>query len=319
MALLLFWYFAIPLMMRVRLVQQELIYGTAISQLSLMSDDLTRPEHYGLHNTRNFYLQHDNGCKIGLWHVLPGTYRQDTIAEEKYASLLSDGAPVILYLHGSSVSRASKPAQYKQLAEEGNYHVIVVDYRGFGDSEGSPSEVNMLEDTLLVWKWVTSHTRADRVFVWGHSLGSAAATQLVEQLSLVGSSPAGMILDAAFTSMSEAIYYHPFGLPHRALLVHWLFKRFVIDNFGEKHRSVERISNIECPILIMHGRGDVVIPYHLGKDMFRTAVSSRTPENRDTLRFSDCGDTGHSDNYASDHCKASLDGFIQDYSTYAFH
>ena len=319
MALLLVWYFAIPLMMRVRLVQQELIYGTRISKLSFVSDDLTHPEHYGLHNTRNFYLQHDNGCKIGLWHVLPGVYLQEDVAEDNYVSLLSDGAPVILYLHGSGVSRASKPAQYKQLAQEHNYHVIVVDYRGFGDSECSPSEVNMLEDTLLVWKWVTSHTLTDRVFVWGHSLGSAAATQLVEQLSLVGSAPAGMILDAAFTSMSEAIYYHPFGLPHRALLVHWLFKLFVIDHFGEKHRSVKRMPNIECPILIMHGREDIVIPYHLGKDMFHATVSSRMLKNRDTVRFSDCGDSGHFDNYASDHCKASIEAFIQDYSTYNFH
>lgn len=289
-------------------VQKEFIYVNRIN-IPLFAN-FSDPTGFGLPKAKNFYLQHSDGCKIGVWQVLPEKYHQKTTPEEDYPSHLSDGLPVVLYLHGNTGSRATyhRIQLYRLLTENKGHHVVTFDYRGFGDSDCSPSETGLMEDGLLVWQWIKGHAPNARVYLWGHSLGSGAATYLASNLTSTGYSPTGILLDAPFTTIIEAAYHHPFSLPYWP--IRDLFKAISLDFIHETHSSVERILSITCPILIMHGHKDIIVPFALGQRLYQVALATRKPGNG-AVQFVDCGDTGHKYNYRSKQLLEALDTFIQ--------
>ena len=303
-------YVSVPFILRYsHFVQKELIYVNRIS-IPFFAN-LSDPQSFNLSKSRHFNLEHENGCKIGVWQLLPGTYHDDTPTPEgNFPSLLSDGHPIILYLHGNTGTRAtySRILLYKMLTEERNYHLITFDYRGFGDSDCSPSEAGLMEDGLLVWQWVTSHAHSSKVYLWGHSLGSGATIYLATNLTADGKNPAGILLDAPFTSVVEAAYNHPFSSPYWIVLD--TFRYLTADYFHETHPSIDRIAHVTCPILIMHGHHDVIVPFHMGYKLYEVAVATRKPGDG-KVQFIDCGETSHKFNYHSVDLLNALDTFIQ--------
>ena len=272
--------------------------------------NLSRPMDLGLNGTVNFYLTHDNGCRIGVWHVLPGIHEGDPDAIAKHSVLLGDGSIIVLYLHGNTGTRAMhhRILLYKYLSQERNYHVVTFDYRGFGDSDGAASEEGLMEDSLLVWQWIRRHAPEAKIYIWGHSLGASACTHLTARLACDSISPSGILLDAPFTNITEAAESHPFSLPFRILGSY--FRYICLNNMYEKHKSIDRLPNITCPILIMHGRNDITIPFRLGKKMYEAALATRSPTSGEVI-FVDCGDKAHKTNYISPELRKVLDSFIK--------
>ena len=274
--------------------------------------NLTNPAELGLRNTRNFDLIQYDGCPVSTWHVLPDTYQDNITHSRDYISALSDGATIILYLHGNTGTRGTshRVRQYKSFTKRG-YHVITFDYRGFGDSTCTPSERGLMEDALLEWGWIHTHAPRSRVFIWGHSLGSAVATHLSQELWEKRSvHPKGVILDAPFTSMIEAATNHPFGAPYWPVLP--LFRSFVIESFSERFDSESRLKYIPFPLLVAHGHNDIIIPFHNGRRMYETALEERkrNPYLSKQLHFVDCGETVHKTNFESPALQLALDHFI---------
>lgn len=274
--------------------------------------DLNNPAKLGLRNTRNFDLVQHDGCAVGTWHILPDTYRDNVTCSGDFTAALSDGSPIILYLHGNTGTRGTshRVRQYMSLSKRG-YHVITFDYRGFGDSTCVPTERGMMEDGLLAWDMIRSHAPKSRVFLWGHSLGSAAATYLSKELwDRRTVYPRGVVLDAPFTSMLEAAANHPFGAPYWPVLP--LFRYFVIESFHEHFDSESRLKLIPFPLLIAHGHKDIIIPFHLGHRMYETAMESRkkNPFLSRHIHFVDCGATTHKTNFESAALQSALDHFI---------
>ena len=277
--------------------------------------NFSNPAEFGLRNTRQVVLAHERGgCAVPVWHVLPRSYLDQEgsdIPAERYDLLLADGAPIVLYLHGNTGSRAlwHRVQLYKFLAEEKGYHVIAFDYRGFAESDCQPSERGMMEDGRLVWRWIEQRAAASRVFVWGHSLGSAAATYLAKELRASSAEPAGLILDAPFTTIADAASGHPLAVPYRPIMR--LFRYLVFDTFSERFESVKRLEGISCPLLILHGRRDPIIPFEQGWEMYQTALKSRrNVPGAKGVEFVDCGDKTHKNNYESPQTSAALDRFI---------
>ena len=304
-------YLAIAALIRFSVRVQSLLIYLHFVRIPLFAD-LTNPAELGLRNTRNFDLVQYDGCPVSTWHVLPDSYQDNVTRSLDYTSALADGATVILYLHGNTGTRAtqSRVEQYKALSKRG-YHVITFDYRGFGDSLCSPSERGMMEDALLVWDWVQSHAPGSRVFVWGHSLGSAAATYLAREVwERRASHPRGVILDAPFTSMVDAAANHPFGMPYWPVLP--LFRALVVEAFHERFDSEARLRNIPFPLLIAHGQKDIIIPFNLGQRMYQTALEARkkNPLLSEQIHFVDCGETQHKTNIRSPHLHLALNHFI---------
>ena len=275
--------------------------------------NLTNPAEFGLANTRNLDLVQFDGCAVSTWQVLPASYQGNATASRHYDEALSDGAPIVLYLHGNTGTRGTghRVQFYKFLSGRG-YHVVTFDYRGYGDSVCSPSERGMMEDSLLAWRWVRHHAPHNHIYIWGHSLGSTAATYLAKELWKHGTQPKGIILDAPLTSMSEAVSNHPLGAPYWLWPAMPLFKYFVIETtFKGRFESADRLRHIPSPILIAHGHNDIIIPFHTGQRFFQAALESRRRNPLlSRVDFVDCGESTHKTNFMSSSLSSALDMFI---------
>lgn len=282
--------------------------------------NLSDPSSYGLKFSRQFELFHEDECGVEVWQVLPHVYHVGEVSESDelvlseidFQSALSDGAPVVLYLHGNMGTRAMphRVGVYKYLAKEKGLHVVTFDYRGYGNSQCHPSERGMMEDALLVWNWVKMHAPESKIYIWGHSLGSAAATFLAKELCDSGNEPTGLILDAPFTELLDAAENHPITLPYWPVFP--LLRYYILETLQERFESVHRLKHITCPILILHGRKDIIIPFHIGEKFYNTALElKKSHPSMGSVEFVDCGDTNHKENYLSPHTHAALDRFIK--------
>lgn len=268
---------------------------------------------FGMNGTIEFELFHEDGCGIEVWHVLPNFYHGNINSEshkDDFIKALSDSAPILLYLHGNTGTRAisHRLEVYKFFTQKG-YHVLTFDYRGFANSQCYPSERGMMEDAQLLWNWIKNKAPNSKVYIWGHSLGSAAATYLTKELCGLGSLPNGLILDAPFTDIADAGANHPFSLPFWPIMP--IFKHFILDAFTEKFNSIERVKHITVPMLILHGQRDGLIPFYIGEKFHRMALEYKKdhPEMGE-VEFVDCGEAGHKTNHLSPAAQEALDRFI---------
>jgi len=119
-------------------------------------------------------------------------------------------------------------------------HVITIDCRGYGDSEGFPSEAGFKVDALTAWSWITKRVEAHKVLIYGHSLGSGIATNLCLQLEEQQIQPLALVLDAAFTSMPDMM------TGYRRIPIVWPFARFPVLLNHFKLRLMDRFETVRA-------------------------------------------------------------------------
>lgn len=164
-----------------------------------------------------------------------------------------EGRGVVVYLHGNAGNLASLTAKLRPYLDWG-LGVLAIDWRGYGKSEGSPTEDGLYADGRAALDFLAAKgIGPDRVALHGESLGSGVATQLATERPV-----AALILEAPYTSVAEAAQRHYPYLPAR-----WLVK----DRFD----SLSRIAGIRAPILIVHGEADDTIPVDHGKRLLAAA------------------------------------------------
>ncbi|XP_078017081.1 lysophosphatidylserine lipase ABHD12 isoform X2 [Epinephelus lanceolatus] len=243
--------------------------------------DLRRPLDQGLNHTHNFYLEPESGLKIGVWHTVPAQMWREAQGKQGdwYDSTFSSSHSVILYLHGNAGTRGGdhRVQLYKVLSSL-SYHVVTFDYRGWGDSDGSPSEGGMTSDALFIYDWLKQHLdNKTPLYIWGHSLGTGVATNLVRRLCDRGSPPDALILESPFTNIREEAKSHPFSMVYRYLPgFDWFFLDAITAN-NIRFASDENVNHISCPVLILHAEDDSVVPFHLGKKCRPAAVHPGVP------------------------------------------
>ena len=133
--------------------------------------------------------------------------------------------------------------------------VFILDYRGYGKSEGTPSEQGLYADAAAAWEYLTLKRGipARRIIVMGKSLGGGVASQLAGQRG-----PGALILQSTFTSTADmGARLYPF-LPVRLLTRH-------------RYETLKRMPNIQCPVLVAHSPRDEMIPYAFGRAIFDAA------------------------------------------------
>jgi uncharacterized protein len=162
------------------------------------------------------------------------------------------GHPVILYFHGNGDFLAGFFGRFRELIADGT-GIVALSYRGYFGSSGSPSEQGLLKDAAAAYAFTTARYGADRIVVWGFSLGTGVAVALASE------QPVGkLILEAPFSSTVDVaaslFWYMPVRLVMR-------------DTF----RSDERIARVKVPLLIMHGTDDRAIPIQFGERLFALA------------------------------------------------
>jgi abhydrolase domain-containing protein 12 len=164
-------------------------------------------------------LNTSDGIGLGAWFVLSDAeYNfERTTAESTEASISAAlrAHPTVLFFHGNAASRAVayRVDHYKAWTSRMGANCLVIDYRGFGDSTGSPSEAGLAVDARTAWDWLlVNGARAQDVLVVGHSLGTAVASELVYRLETSGVQPKGLLLQAPFSSLPELVdTYYVFG------------------------------------------------------------------------------------------------------------
>jgi len=162
--------------------------------------------------------------------------------------------PVILWCHGNAGNITHRLENLKLLYQLG-LSVFLFDYRGYGRSQGRPSEEGLYQDALGAHDYLTRTRmiRAERMVLFGRSLGGAVAGELAAQKPA-----AGLILESSFPSIEAVAKFHYGGLP-----VHWLL--------GADFKLIDRLPHLSLPKLIIHGEKDDIIPLELGRQVFEAA------------------------------------------------
>ncbi|XP_054443431.1 lysophosphatidylserine lipase ABHD12 isoform X1 [Pteronotus mesoamericanus] len=241
--------------------------------------DLKKPQDQGLNHTWNYYLQPEEDVTIGVWHTVPAVWWKTAQGKDQmwYEDALASSYPIILYLHGNAGTRGGdhRVELYKVLSSLG-FHVVTFDYRGWGDSVGIPSERGMTYDALHVFDWIKARSGDNPVYIWGHSLGTGVATNLVRRLCERETPPDALILESPFTNIREEAKSHPFSVIYRYFPGFDWFFLDPITSSGIKFANDENVKHISCSLLILHAEDDPVVPFELGRKLYNIAAPSRS-------------------------------------------
>ena len=161
------------------------------------------------------------------------------------------GRALLLYFHGNGGSLLNRRDRVRMLTQDGR-GILIVSYRGYSGSTGTPSESGLREDARAARDWLSTY-EPGRIVLYGESLGTGVAVRLATERQV-----GGVILDAPYTSTADIakglFWYLPVALLMR-------------DQF----RSIDRIGDIKVPLLVMHGEEDSVIPIALSELLFKAA------------------------------------------------
>ncbi len=149
---------------------------------------------------------------------------------------------IIYYLKGNSRSIKGWGKFARDFVSNG-YDMIMMDYRGFGKSRGKRNMTTLFDDAQLVYKWIKERYPEDQIVVFGRSLGTGIATRVASW-----NNPRMLILDSPFYSFEMNIKRYIFFLP-----VRWLLRYNM--------RTDQYIKMVKCPVEIIHGDKDRLIPY----------------------------------------------------------
>jgi len=160
----------------------------------------------------------------------------------------------LLFFHGNAGNishRGESVAIFNRLG----MNVLIFDYRGYGRSEGSPSEQGLYRDARAAWRYLTGHRgiEGSEVVIFGRSLGGAVAAELASRVEA-----AAVILESTFSSAREVAHA---TFP--------LLSRLVVLRFELPAASSIRLTN--SPVLVLHSPDDEVIPYAAGRRLFEAA------------------------------------------------
>jgi uncharacterized protein len=195
----------------------------------------TAPDAAGLPEAEEHVLTTADGEKVIVWHVAA-----------------KPGHPVMLYFHGNGDYLAGFFGRFRELIADGT-GIVALSYRGYAGSSGKPSERGVLADAAGAYAFTTARYGADRIVVWGFSLGTGVA------VALAAEHPVGrLILEAPYTSIVDV-----------AAAAFWFFpvRLVMLDPF----HSDQRIARVRVPLLVMHGARDPTSPIALGERLFALA------------------------------------------------
>jgi fermentation-respiration switch protein FrsA (DUF1100 family) len=211
-----------------------------------------RPEQLGL-DSENVYLESEPGVRVHAFYLRsPGASR------------------AILFLHGNAGNASHRLPNAAELVGLGA-HVLLLDYRGYGLSEGEPSEAGTYADARVALEHLLNDRGLpeSRIVLFGRSLGGAVAVDVAQGRKL-----GGVVLESTWTSARDV-----------ARAISWLPLWFLLR---ERFDSVSKISRVRTPLLFFHGDRDEIVPFELGRALYEAA---HEPKHFETLRGAGHNDT----------------------------
>jgi fermentation-respiration switch protein FrsA (DUF1100 family) len=184
------------------------------------------------------------------------THTEDGVQLHGWLARAGDSKMVTLHLHGNAGNVTHRVAAARHILEAGS-SVLLLDYRGYGRSAGSPSEQGLYADARAGYDFLRKlgYNPKD-IILHGESLGTAVATELATERDC-----AGLVLEAPFTSaraMAGTV------LPLVGPLLIWGFD------------TKSKIASVHCPVMVIHGDRDSIIPYRFGKEVYDAAPEPKT-------------------------------------------
>jgi pimeloyl-ACP methyl ester carboxylesterase len=167
--------------------------------------------------------------------------------------------PVMLYLHGARWNVMGSSGRMRRMQDMG-FSVLAIDYRGFGRSTRDlPSEDMAYEDARMAWDWLARQYPDRPRYVFGHSLGGAIAIDLAAHVD----DEVGTIVEGTFTSIPDVASSFKWGwLPIGPLIT-------------QRFSSIDKVSRIGSPLLVVHGANDTLIRSELGQRLFNAATGKK--------------------------------------------
>lgn len=166
---------------------------------------------------------------------------------------------VLLHCHGNG-GNISHRIEMIKLYNDIGLNTFIFDYRGYGKSEGKPTEKGTYNDAEAAWKYLIEikKFKPENIIVLGNSLGGAVAAHLAMQ-----NKPLALILDSAFTSVTDMARIHYPFFPIGLLPVY-------------QYPTIKMLKKIHCPVLVIHSQDDEIVPFKLGKKLFEEAKEPKT-------------------------------------------
>ena len=202
----------------------------------------------------NKLMFHPEMVKGGYDETLPG-YVDIGTNGIRVAALIrgpKKGGKAILYCHGNAEDVTSS-AEVLDLFAARDYTIAAVDYPGYGLSDGTPTEKGCYENVHRLFDWLLEKRgfRPEDIIVVGFSIGTGPATELAASRKV-----GGLVLEAPYLSAPRAVTR---------------IRLLAIDPFP----NIERIRLINCPLLVIHGTDDHIVPFSQGKALFEKAVEPK--------------------------------------------
>jgi len=195
----------------------------------------------------------------------------------------------VLWFHGNAGNLSHRYEDFMMLHRLG-CQVLIVDYRGYGRSDGSPSEKGLYRDGFAAYRFLVERKDVpeDELILLGRSLGAGVATKVAAERTI-----RKLILVSPFTNVPDMV---PYVLPVPGL-------RHVVSS---SYDSLSRIRDVKVPLLVLHGTEDAVVPFDLGRKLFESA--------NDPKSFVELPGAGHNNIgiVAGDRYRSALRSFIFD-------
>lgn len=222
-----------------------IFYGGFGLTLYLMQPKLTyrpirevlyTPEEIGL-DFEDLTLKTEDGIELSAWYI--------PAPDAKYTVLLCHGNG------GNIMHRLDNLNIFYNLG----VNCLIFDYRGYGNSQGKPTEQGTYNDAMAAYKWLTEQKKIapQTIIVYGQSLGGSVAAWLASQVQ-IGS----LVLENAFTSYLDLAKKFYWYMPVQ------FFVRY-------KYDTLQYIANVHCPILVIHSRDDEIVPFEFGQRLHQAA------------------------------------------------
>lgn len=198
------------------------------------------PREWGM-DFEDVYFKTSDGVKLNAWFIKAG-----------------QNSPVVLWFHGNAGNIADRVENAKLLSDRG-ISLLMVDYRGYGKSEGMPSEEGIYADGQAAYDYLVSGggVAADNLIIFGRSLGTSVAVHVASKKEC-----AGVILESAITNMADMARVHYPVVPG-------------LGSLKNKFDSIGRIASVSAPILFTHGDADEIVPYEFGRRLFEATKAEK--------------------------------------------
>lgn len=213
---------------------------------------------------RLIYLPHAGvpaPASLGLSHAEVVTLSSDDgVALQGWFVPAASTPPrfTVIMFNGNAGNRGMRAPVAAEFARRG-VATLLFDYRGYGDSNGRPSEKGLARDARAARDYLTTRTDVDtnRIVYFGESLGAAVALRLATVTP-----PFALVLRSPFTSLTDIGRYHYPYLP-----VRWLLR--------ERYPSLERARTLSCPTLVIVGDRDSIIPAEHSRRLYAAITAEK--------------------------------------------